>query len=244
VVVEEAALGASPDPHTSGEAAPRTLTPDTPLREALAADPEPVAPTKLPAAHISSGGMVPAPLLAELIRAGATIRHVRHPGAAPPESGYRQSAALQRFIRCRDLTCRFPGCDRPADFCDLDHTVPYPLGPTHPSNLKCLCRKHHLLKTFWRGWRDEQRPDGTVVWTTPAGQTYLTRPGSRLLFPALCQPTGAILTAPSRYRPLADHGAMMPIRRRTRKQDRVRRIGAERALNAAHVADRSRPPPF
>jgi len=40
--------------------------------------------------------------------------------------------------------------------------VPYPLGPTHPSNLKCLCRKHHLVKTFW-GWRDQQLPDGTVT---------------------------------------------------------------------------------
>jgi hypothetical protein len=24
-------------------------------------------------------------------------------------------------------------------------------------------RKHHLLKTFWTGWRDEQWPDGTIV---------------------------------------------------------------------------------
>ena len=37
---------------------------------------------------------------------------------------------------------------------------------------------------------------------------------------------------------------MMPIRRRTRQQDRVRRIDAERALNAAHVAERNQPPPF
>jgi hypothetical protein len=52
-------------------------------------------------------------------------------------------APLERFIRCRDLTCRFPGCDRPAELCDIDHTVPYPLGLTHPSNLKCVCRKQH-----------------------------------------------------------------------------------------------------
>jgi hypothetical protein len=37
---------------------------------------------------------------------------------------------------------------------------------------------------------------------------------------------------------------MMPRRRRTREQDRAYRINAERALNAAHVAERNRPPPF
>jgi hypothetical protein len=126
----------------------------------------------------------------------------------------------------------------------VDHTVPYPLGPTHPSNLKCLCRKHHLLKTFWTGWHDEQRPDGTVIWTSPTGQTYTTRPGSRLLLPTLCLPTGELPTAPSRYQRPGNRGVMMPIRRRTRHQDRVRRIEAERALNATHVAERNQPPPF
>jgi hypothetical protein len=37
---------------------------------------------------------------------------------------------------------------------------------------------------------------------------------------------------------------MMPKRRRTREQQRVCRINAERALNAAHVAERNQPPPF
>ena len=47
---------------------------------------------------------------------------------------------MARSIRCRDLTCRFPGCEAPAQVCDIDHTIPYPVGPTHPSNLKLLCR--------------------------------------------------------------------------------------------------------
>jgi hypothetical protein len=37
---------------------------------------------------------------------------------------------------------------------------------------------------------------------------------------------------------------MMPTRKRTRQQDRASRIKAERALNAAHVAERNQPPPF
>ena len=41
-----------------------------------------------------------------------------------PEPGYRLSAGLARFIRWRDLSCRWPGCE--ARICDTDHTVPYP----------------------------------------------------------------------------------------------------------------------
>ena len=246
VVADPATLDAHPDPHTSGEPAPRPLRPDTPLREALAPDPEPPA-VWLPAAHIIGGGTVPAPMVAELIGNGAKVRPLRHPADAPPEPGYRPSAELERFVRCRDLTCRFPGCDRPAEFADIDHTIPYPLGPTHPSNLKCLCRKHHLLKTFWsgpNGWRDQQHPDGTINWTSPSGHTYTTRPGSRLLFPALCLPTTQLPGTPTADRPPGNRGAMMPKRRRTREQDRSYRIDAERTLNAGHVAERNQPPPF
>jgi hypothetical protein len=97
---------------------------------------------------------------------------------------------------------------------------------------------------LWPKWRDEQHRDGTIVWTSPTGHTYVTHPGSRLLFPALCLPTGELPTASTRYRPSGDRGVMMPQRRRTRQQNRARRIDAERALNAAHVAERNQPPPF
>jgi Domain of unknown function (DUF222) len=251
VVAEASALDAQPDPQMSGEVPSQriTITSQAMLREALAAQPEPEPPAmpadNRPAALLTSGGTVPAPLLAELIRRGAPVRQVRRPGNdMPPESGYRPSAALERFVRCRDLTCRFPNCDRAAEFCDVDHTVPHPIGPTHPSNLKCLCRKHHLLKTFWTGWRDEQSPDGTVIWTSPSGHTYTTRPGSRLLFPALCVATGELPPAPPEDGPPTDRGVMMPKRHRTREQDRICRIDAERELNDAYVAYRNEPPPF
>jgi hypothetical protein len=41
--------------------------------------------------------------------------------------------------------------------------------------------------------------DGTIVWTSPSAQTYTTRPGSRLLFPALCPPTGELPTVSKQY---------------------------------------------
>ncbi|BBY08852.1 HNH endonuclease signature motif containing protein [Mycobacterium noviomagense] len=244
VVADQSAVSAEPDQHLSGERASRPIMPDEPL--VRPPDPEPDVPTvNAPAAVLTSGGVIPPALLAELIRNGAKLQPVHHPGElSKPEAGYRPSAALERFVRCRDMTCRFPNCDRPAEFCDVDHTVPYHAGgSTHPSNLKCLCRKHHLLKTFWTAWRDRQLPDGTVVWTSPTGQTYTTHPGSRLLFPTLCLPTGELPAAPT-VQLLAHRGLMMPVRRRTREQDRARRIDAERALNDAHIAERNQPPPF
>jgi hypothetical protein len=238
VVAEAATLDAAPDQHTSGERPARPITTDMTLAEALAPDPEPDVPAfpTPPAAHLIGGATLPASMVAELIRGGAKVRPVRHPGDAAPAPGYRPSAALERFIRCRDMTCRFPGCDHPAEFADIDHTIPYPWGPTHASNLKCLCKKHHLLKTFWTGWRDEQLPDGTVIWTSPSGQKYLTRPGSRLLFPALCLPHRRNTHRPNRIlaiRRSRHHDAhppphprtrpRPPHRRRTRPQRRPRR---------------------
>ncbi len=194
--------------------------------------PEPDPPAKVPPALVFGGPVLPAPLLAELIAAGATVRPVRHPGPeSDPEPRYRPSTALADFVRCRDMTCRWPNCDRPAECCDLDHAIPYAAGGlTHPSNLRCLCRKHHLVKTF-HGWRDRQDPDGSIEWTSPTGATYTTAPGSLLLFPTLCEPTGTQPAPTGRSPDSPGRTLMMPTRRRTRAQNRARAIAAERALN-------------
>jgi hypothetical protein len=163
---------------------------------------------------------------------GATIKTIVHPGQAPPEPNYRASAALADFIRYRDLTCRFPNCDEPATNCDVDHTIPYPFGPTQASNLKCLCRGNHLLKTFW-DWRDQQDPDGTVHWTSPSGQTYTTHPGGRLLFPELSLPTARVIPTAGGRSATTNTGLTMPQRKTTRAQARAQRIDDERRQNAA-----------
>ncbi|OBB14945.1 HNH endonuclease [Mycobacteriaceae bacterium 1482268.1] len=216
--------------------------PTKPLREMTlaeaAAEPEPTGPAQTNPGVMIGGPIIPAPLLAAKVAAGATMRWIVHPGDAPPEPGHRASVKLDRFVRCRDMTCRFPGCTEPADMCDVDHTIPYPIGPTCASNLKCLCRKHHLLKTFWGGrcgWRDDQLPDGTVVWTDPSGQTHMTRPGSYGLFPQLCRPTAAVVLSPAEIAAAAGlrpgSGLAMPRRKQTRSQDRAQRVIAERRLN-------------
>lgn len=192
------------------------------------------------------GGLVSAELLRELA-IGATVQPVVVCQAA--ESGYRPSRRLADFVRARDLTCRAPGCRRPAMHCDLDHTVAYgDGGATHASNIKCLCRFHHLLKTFG-GWKDRQLPDGTVIWDLPDGQTYVTLPGSALLFPSLMTPAGATPIAPGPADPAgaAERALRMPRRTRTRAQNRAARIAAERRRNRrereAAEAEMSTPPP-
>ena len=202
---------------------------------------------KAPPAFIFGAGVTPNWLLAQVMD-GARFREVFHPGITDPEPGYTPSAATAAFVRCRDLTCRFPGCERPASLADIDHTVPHPLGPTHPSNLKCLCRFHHLLKTFWNGptgWRDRQLPDGTVIWTSPTGHVYTTKPGSALLFPSLCRPTGELWPSDPPESDSSDaRGALMPRRRQTRAQNRIRAVAAERKLNEERAAEHNKPPPF
>ena len=187
---------------------------------------------------------------AETVRDLATRAHLRPLKPAQEftaEPQYRPSTALAEFIRARDLWCRFPGCEVPAEFCDLDHSSPWASGgPTHPSNLNCKCRAHHLLKTFWcgeNGWAEQQYPDGTLVFTSPSGRTYTTTPGGALFFPQLATPTETLTAA---VRPIDDlppgRTLMMPTRKRTRAAERAARIAWERGLNEARWA--ADPPPF
>lgn len=185
--------------------------------------------------------LIPPQVIAELAKS-ATLRPLTFPIVA--ERRYTPSAKLADYVRCRDLTCRAPGCDAPAARCDIDHTIPYADGgSTHPSNLKALCRKHHLLKTFW-GWRDKQLSDGTVIWILPSGQTYVTSPGSAILFPALTAPTGDVAEPRPRDSQCGERTAMMPTRRRTRAQQRSQRITAERNHNRDDRLARQRAVPY
>ena len=185
-----------------------------------------------PAYLLGGDELIPAELVTELAQQ-ARIRPLFDAPTAAPEPTRIPSAKLAQFVRARDLTCRAPGCDEPAIRCDVDHTIAFADGGlTHAANLKCLCRRHHLIKTFW-GWQDKQLPDGTVIWTLPGGQTYVTTPGSALLFPTLCTP--AQPPPPPQQPRVDDRGAdptaMMPKRTRTRAQNRAYRIAAERRYN-------------
>nr|WP_244268784.1 HNH endonuclease signature motif containing protein [Mycobacterium parascrofulaceum] len=199
-----------------------------------------------PGSLVGADGLITPELVAELATSAKLVPLV-HPGCAPPEQGYTPSKALADFVRCRDLTCRWPGCDVPAIGCDIDHTIPHAAGgPTHAGNLKCYCRTHHLIKSFC-GWAEKQLADGTLILTSPAGRTYVTTPGSALLFPSLCYAVGGMPTPEADPPPqdyCAERTAMMPKRRRTRAQDRAARAATERRHNRdARLARHAGPAP-
>ena len=79
------------------------------------------------------------------------------------------SPALRRAVIARDHHCRFPGCDRPAAWCDAHHAVHWADGGmTHLGNLVLLCRRHHRLVHEPDGFR-LQMEDGQPVFYRPDG---------------------------------------------------------------------------
>ncbi|WP_369131035.1 DUF222 domain-containing protein [Modestobacter roseus] len=104
------------------------------------------------------------------------VRAGRALGPPPESPGYSPGAELDRFVRLRDRRCRFPGCRARPIRCDLDHTVPWPQGPTSHDNLCSLCRHHHRLSHQAPGWAMRGLADGGLEWTTPSGQVVTTHP--------------------------------------------------------------------
>ncbi|MHA7649094.1 hypothetical protein ACX9NE_04870 [Mycobacterium sp. ML4] len=92
------------------------------------------------------------------------------------------------------------------------------------------------MKTFW-GWTEKQLADGTLILTSPAGDTHVTNPCSALLFPSLCHAVGGMPTPEVHPPPdyCAERTAMMPQRRRTRAQDRACRVATERHNHRARI---------
>ncbi len=149
----------------------------------------PVDPTtgETGVAEMRGHGPIDADTLADLIARATDVRlyavDAETGTAAPhiikPSRAYTPGAALARHLRDRDVTCRFPGCRRRAERCDLDHAIPYPEGPTAADNLSCLCRFHHRVKTH-TPWGIDLDPDGVVTWTSPTGRRYVTHPWNHL----------------------------------------------------------------
>jgi hypothetical protein len=97
---------------------------------------------------------------------------------------YKVPAGMAEQIRARDGTCRAPGCEIPAERCDLDHCEEWTStsadsdaagGATAETNLAALHRGHHNLKTAGF-WESDQSPDGALRWTTATGRSVTTYP--------------------------------------------------------------------
>ncbi|MHB8451456.1 MAG: HNH endonuclease signature motif containing protein, partial [Mycobacteriales bacterium] len=91
------------------------------------------------------------------------------------------SGRTRRYLVARDDTCRFPGCAREANRCDAHHLTCWSAGGrTDRENLVMLCRRHHQA-VHEGGWRTSGNPESTLTWTSPAGQSWQSRPRT---FPA------------------------------------------------------------
>lgn len=91
-------------------------------------------------------------------------------------TSYRPPADLKRWLEVRDGGCRFPGCNRRAARCEVDHSVDWQHeGRTAFDNLAHLCALHHHLKheSFWSV---QHVSGGVLEWTSPAGRTHVTQP--------------------------------------------------------------------
>ena len=131
VIAEQATTEATSDPHLHGEGlAPSDAERHRRHRATTADEPAAEPAVRRRAALLFGRGILPAPLLAELIAHGAKVKPVGSPAeAARPR--YRPSTALDEFVRTRDLTCRAPGCDR--RHCSPTSTTPCPTRPGRPT---------------------------------------------------------------------------------------------------------------
>ncbi|KTR86684.1 hypothetical protein NS220_18135, partial [Microbacterium testaceum] len=113
--------------------------------------------------------------------ASSWVRLLTHPVSGAPlvldRQTYRVPAALRRWLGVTSPTCVFPGCNRPAHDCDLDHLTAWADGgTTDADNLAPECRHHHRLRHGTR-WTPTQAPSaGDLQWTSPLGGTYGTDP--------------------------------------------------------------------
>lgn len=92
--------------------------------------------------------------------------------AAHTVAGYVAPDKVKAFVRGRDGTCVFPGCEKDAWACQLDHRIPYDEGgQTNADNLYCLCQHHHNIKTDRLAFYIPDPVTGEIVWLFTDG-TY------------------------------------------------------------------------
>ncbi|HVE27727.1 MAG TPA: DUF222 domain-containing protein, partial [Sporichthya sp.] len=128
-------------------------------------------------------GPIPADLARDLAADGTWRRLLTDPASGEVldygTTRYRPGARLVERVRARDLECDAPECVMAAHDCDLDHRDPHRRdgsgGATSEDNLDPRCQHHHDVKHL-PGWKVRRNRDGSTLWTTPNGKTYLSKP--------------------------------------------------------------------
>ncbi|WP_159085080.1 HNH endonuclease signature motif containing protein [Planctomonas deserti] len=117
-------------------------------------------------------------------RAPSFTRILTHPETGAVLSVGRDRYAvpkdLRTWLRVRDETCRFPGCNRSAGQADVDHVTDWQYGGgTDYGNLVHLCRSHHRVKHH-TAWSSRSAGGGRVRWLSPSGHEYETEPATHV----------------------------------------------------------------
>ncbi len=120
-------------------------------------------------------------------RAPSFTRILTHPETGAVLSVGRDRYAvpkdLRTWLRVRDETCRFPGCNRSAGRADVDHVTDWQYGGgTDYGNLVHLCRSHHRVKHH-TAWSSTSAGGGRVRWLAPSGHEYETQPATHIRAP-------------------------------------------------------------
>lgn len=121
-----------------------------------------------PAGELEWGGTIPAE---SVRRIACDTAITRITGLSELESEVTHAArtippSTRRVLVTRDQHCVFPGCDRPAPWCDGHHLVHWTDGgPTKLDNLALVC-KHHHRRVHEEGWT-LRRKDGRWQATPP-----------------------------------------------------------------------------
>jgi hypothetical protein len=101
-----------------------------------------------PAGELEGGGTVPAETVQRYACDSAIVRMTGRTELEHELSHATRTlpASTRRALEARDRRCVWPGCGRPADWCDGHHLVWWTRGgETALPNLALLCRPHHRL---------------------------------------------------------------------------------------------------
>ena len=128
------------------------------------------------------GGLPLPPEATELLACDSKVQTVLHDDDGGmfhiSSPSYVVPARIRRQVEHRDdYRCTFPGCGTKA-FTDVHHIVPWPKGPSQPSNLVVVCRTHHRLVHVF-GWHVKLKPEGATEWFKPDWTPYEPRPAPK-----------------------------------------------------------------
>jgi hypothetical protein len=119
------------------------------------------------------------PALAAAFLCDSTMRRVVAAGSTILDHGRAHTTvptAIRDAVVLRDRHCRFRGCRRTVDWCEVHHITHRSRGGTdRVDNCVLLCAYHHHV-LHRPGWSAHLEPDGTLVVADPRSRSWATRP--------------------------------------------------------------------